>query len=182
MSNDLEWLTEDHVRQLGRIIEALDKSTFDYLQLDVGDLKVTLGKGGSAGPGAGAAASAAASPPREQVAQPAAASSPAPAAASQAAAAPAAAAAPPPAKSPDQGTVAIKSPIMGMFYAQPEPGAAPFVQVGSTVTEETTVALVEVMKTFNAVSAGVRGRIVEVCVQDAQLVEFGQVLFRVTPE
>jgi acetyl-CoA carboxylase biotin carboxyl carrier protein len=71
---------------------------------------------------------------------------------------------------------------MGMFYAQPEPGAPPFVTVGSNVREDTTVALVEVMKTFNAVTAGVRGRIVDVCVQNAELVEFGQALFRVAPE
>jgi biotin carboxyl carrier protein len=71
---------------------------------------------------------------------------------------------------------------MGMFYAQPEPGAPSFVTVGSTVNEDTTVALVEVMKTFNAVSAGVRGKVVEICAQNAQLVEFGQVLFRVVPE
>ena len=78
--------------------------------------------------------------------------------------------------------VEIKSPLMGMFYAQAEPGAAPFVTVGATVEADTTVGLVEVMKTFNGVSAGVRGKIVEVCAPDGQLVEYGQVLFRVLPE
>jgi acetyl-CoA carboxylase biotin carboxyl carrier protein len=71
---------------------------------------------------------------------------------------------------------------MGIFYAQPEPGKPPFVTVGALVEESTTVALVEVMKTFHAVSAGVRGTVVDVCVDDAELVELGQVLLRVEPE
>jgi acetyl-CoA carboxylase biotin carboxyl carrier protein len=79
------------------------------------------------------------------------------------------------------GSVEITAPTMGIFYAQSEPGKPPFVTVGALVEEDTTVALVEVMKTFHAVSAGVRGTVVEVCVQDAQLVEFGQVMYRVEP-
>src|SRR5262249_1913313 len=78
-----------------------------------------------------------------------------------------------------RSSLEIKSPIMGMFYAQPEPGAPPFVTLGAVVDEGTTVGLVEVMKTFNAVSAGVSGKIVEVCARNGELVEFGQVLFRV---
>lgn len=180
MSNDLDSLTEEHVRQLGRIIEALEKSTFDYLQLEVGDLKVTVGKGGVL-PDPAAPPARPASPPPAVPAVAAAAPAAVPAQPqAQASGQAAAASASPPAA--EQGAVEVKSPIMGMFYAQPEPGAAPFVQVGSSVAAETTVALVEVMKTFNAVSAGVSGRVVEVCVKDAQLVEFGQVLFRVIPE
>jgi multidrug efflux pump subunit AcrA (membrane-fusion protein) len=64
---------------------------------------------------------------------------------------------------------------------QPEPGAAPFVTPGSKVGPETTVGLVEAMKMFNAVHAGTTGTIAEVCVQDATIVEYGQVLFRVRP-
>jgi acetyl-CoA carboxylase biotin carboxyl carrier protein len=75
----------------------------------------------------------------------------------------------------------IKSEIMGMFYAQPDPGSPPFVSVGTQVKEDTTVCLIEVMKTFNAIPAGVHGTVTEVCVNNAQLVEYGQVLFRVRP-
>ena len=78
-------------------------------------------------------------------------------------------------------TAAITAPLVGRFYAQAEPGAAPFVTVGSEVTENTTVALIEVMKTFNAVPAGMRGIVTAICVQDFQFVEYGQVLFRVRP-
>jgi acetyl-CoA carboxylase biotin carboxyl carrier protein len=80
---------------------------------------------------------------------------------------------------PDDGTVAIVSPMIGRFYSQSEPGAAPYVSIGSTVGPESTVGLVEAMKMFNAVHAGLAGVITEICVQDAALVEYGQVLFRV---
>ena len=75
----------------------------------------------------------------------------------------------------------VVAPLRGRFYARPEPGAPPFVSVGSEVTEDTTVGLIEVMKTFNAVRAGIGGVVTEICVQDAQLVEYGEVLFHVRP-
>ncbi len=55
------------------------------------------------------------------------------------------------------------------------------VQCGAEVNEDTTVCLIEVMKTFNAMTAGVKGVITEICVKNAQMVEYGQVLFRVRP-
>jgi acetyl-CoA carboxylase biotin carboxyl carrier protein len=172
VSDDLSALNEEHVRQIGRIIEVLERSTFDFLQVEVGELKVTVGKGNIS-------VSAATSPPAQPVVEAPPAIMPQPTSAA-AQAVPTAQARP--SSGGHQGAVDIKSPIMGMFYAQPEPGAPPFVAVGSNVREDTTVALVEVMKTFNAVTAGVRGRIVDVCVQNGELVEFGQVLFRVAPE
>jgi acetyl-CoA carboxylase biotin carboxyl carrier protein len=172
VSNDLSALNEEHVRQLGRIIETLERSTFDFIQLEVGELKVTVGKGNIPAPDAPSPSA------RTAVIAPAAM---APAVAAPARTAPAVRQVPL-AGNAHPGSVDIKSPIMGLFYAQPEPGAPPFVTVGESVGADTTVALVEVMKTFNAVSAGVRGKVVEVCVEDAQLVEFGQVLFRVMPD
>ncbi len=79
------------------------------------------------------------------------------------------------------GTIEIKAQIMGMFYPQPEPGAPPFVAIGTAVKADTTVCLIEVMKTYNAVTAGVKGVITEICAENAQMVEYGQVLFRVRP-
>ena len=83
---------------------------------------------------------------------------------------------------PDEGLVAVHAPVIGTFYAAPEPGAEPFVVIGSMVEADTTVGLVEVMKVFNAVSAGVRGKIERVSVRNEQFVEFGQTLFLVLPE
>jgi acetyl-CoA carboxylase biotin carboxyl carrier protein len=156
-------LSEDEVRQIGRIIEILNQSAFDHLQLEFGDLKLSIGKGH-----AGHAA-----PAPSPVAIPTAASP----ARSSAAAPPT-----PKADAIEDGTVAVTAPLLGRFYSQPEPGAAPFVSVGSEVGEDTTVGLIEVMKTFNAVRAGVSGTVSEICVQDAALVEYGQVLLRVRPQ
>jgi acetyl-CoA carboxylase biotin carboxyl carrier protein len=75
----------------------------------------------------------------------------------------------------------IDAPMLGTFYRAEAPGAAPFVDVGTRVSPDTTVCLIEVMKMMNSISAGVEGTIVEVCADNAALVEFGQPLFRIEP-
>ena len=75
----------------------------------------------------------------------------------------------------------IKSPMVGTWYKAPEPGAEPYVKVGSRVTSGQTVCIIEAMKIMNEIEAEITGVIREVCVEDAQPVEFGQVLFRVDP-
>jgi len=76
-------------------------------------------------------------------------------------------------------TVAIRSPLPGVFYRRPSPDFDPFVEVGSPVEPDTTVALVEVMKQFFEVPAGTTGTIAAVAVADAEMVDAGQVLFTV---
>jgi acetyl-CoA carboxylase biotin carboxyl carrier protein len=71
--------------------------------------------------------------------------------------------------------------MLGTFYRAEAPGAAPFVDVGATVEPDTIVCLIEVMKMMNSIPAGVAGTIVEVCADNAALVEYGQPLFRVEP-
>ena len=73
----------------------------------------------------------------------------------------------------------IRSPIPGVFYRRPSPEADPFVDVGSAVEADTVVALVEVMKQFFDVHAGVTGTIATVEIPDAEMVDAGQVLFTV---
>jgi acetyl-CoA carboxylase biotin carboxyl carrier protein len=75
----------------------------------------------------------------------------------------------------------IRSPMVGTFYAQPEPGAEPYVRVGSRVTSGQTVCIIEAMKIMNEIEAEVTGVVREVCVEDAAPVEYGQVLYRVDP-
>jgi acetyl-CoA carboxylase biotin carboxyl carrier protein len=75
----------------------------------------------------------------------------------------------------------IESPMIGTFYRAESPGAAPFIEVGSAVTPETIVCIVEVMKMMNSVPAGVSGTVVEICQENARLVEYGTPLFRVEP-
>ena len=73
----------------------------------------------------------------------------------------------------------VASPMLGTFYRAQAPGAPPFVEVGTRVEPDTIVCLIEVMKMMNSVPAGVIGTIVEVCVENAELVENGVPLFRV---
>lgn len=82
---------------------------------------------------------------------------------------------------PAKALLEIKSPTPGTFYAQDKPSSPPYVQVGSKVTPSTVVCQVEAMKIFNEIPAEVTGTIVEVCVENKQPVEYGQVLFRVDP-
>ena len=103
---------------------------------------------------------------------------PAPVAAAPAAAAPSAA---PAAPAADAGLIDIKSPTVGTFYAAPSPGEPPFVSVGSVVTPETIVCLLEAMKVFNQIPAEVSGTITAILVKSGDAIEFGQPLFRVKP-
>jgi acetyl-CoA carboxylase biotin carboxyl carrier protein len=82
----------------------------------------------------------------------------------------------------EEGLVAIKAPLLGTFYRSPKPGAPPFVEVGTHVTEDDTVCVIEVMKLFTAVKAGFKGRIAKICVENAQMVEYHQTLFLIEPE
>jgi acetyl-CoA carboxylase biotin carboxyl carrier protein len=81
-----------------------------------------------------------------------------------------------------EGIFEIRPPIIGTFYRAPKPGATPFVEVGSVVTEDSVVGIVETMKLMNSIYAGVRGRVVEICVADAEFVEQDRVLIRVQAE
>jgi acetyl-CoA carboxylase biotin carboxyl carrier protein len=75
----------------------------------------------------------------------------------------------------------IRSPMVGTFYMSPEPGAEPYIKVGNRVTPGQTVCIIEAMKIMNEIEAEITGVIREISVEDAQPVEFGQVLFRVDP-
>jgi acetyl-CoA carboxylase biotin carboxyl carrier protein len=83
---------------------------------------------------------------------------------------------------PETGSlVAVTAPLIGTFYRATAPGAAPFVEVGAHVEPDDTVCIVEVMKLMNAVRAGCRGRVVEICAENGALVEYGQTLMRIDP-
>ena len=175
MSNTFDLLSKSEVHQITSLVKTLDESTFDYLQIELSGMKLTIGKGnapmnGMAAVSVAAPISATAAPimaPREVIS------------------APVAIAPPPTAKqasaAKDDGTIAAVATTMGRFYSKPEPSAAPFVTVGAKVDADSTVGLIEVMKLFNAVGAGIRGIVTEICVEDAQFVEYGQVLLRIQP-
>ncbi|MCM3793486.1 acetyl-CoA carboxylase biotin carboxyl carrier protein [Priestia megaterium] len=79
----------------------------------------------------------------------------------------------------DNNEKQILSPMVGTFYAKPEADADPFVQVGQTVERKDVVCVIEAMKLFNEVDAGIEGEVLEILVKDGDVVEFGQPLFTV---
>ena len=79
------------------------------------------------------------------------------------------------------GLVAVPAPLPGTFYRAPRPGAAPFVEVGDEVREDTVVAIVETMKLMNSVHAGTRGRVAEICLENAEPVGQGSTLMWIEP-
>lgn len=74
---------------------------------------------------------------------------------------------------------AITSPMVGAFYAAPAPGAKPFVKVGDTISAGQVVCIVEAMKLMNEIESEISGKITQICVEDGQSVEYGQVLMYV---
>ena len=75
--------------------------------------------------------------------------------------------------------VAVLAPLPGTFYRAPRPGAAPFVEVGSRVSADTVIGIVETMKLMNSVHAGVDGTVAEFCVQNAEFAAHGATLLRI---
>ena len=80
------------------------------------------------------------------------------------------------------GLVEIKSPMVGTFYASSSPDSPPFAEVGTDVTSDTVVCIIEAMKVFNEIKAEVEGEIVEVLVGNGEPVEYGQPMFLVKPK
>jgi acetyl-CoA carboxylase biotin carboxyl carrier protein len=80
-----------------------------------------------------------------------------------------------------EGVVAIRAPMLGIFYRASAPGERPFVEEGQRVCADDTVCLIEVMKLFNSIRAGVDGEVVKILVENGGLVEFDQPLLFIAP-
>jgi acetyl-CoA carboxylase biotin carboxyl carrier protein len=85
-------------------------------------------------------------------------------------------------ETPNAQLVEVCSSLPGTFYRAPQPGAPPFVDVGTMVDATTVVCIIETMKLMNSVRAGVRGNVAEICLTDAQFAVPGTVLMRIKPE
>lgn len=122
---------------------------------------------------------------RASAAQPVAVPMPMPSAMAAPVAAPAAATVAPepaaqaPASAPEPKGVEVTAPMVGVFYAAPAPGDEPFVHVGSKVKAGETLCIIEAMKVLNEVTAEADGEVLEICVADGDLVEFGSCLMRI---
>lgn len=73
----------------------------------------------------------------------------------------------------------LKSPMVGTFYRRPSPDVSPYAQVGDTVRKGQVLCIVEAMKLMNEIQSDVSGKVVEVCLDDGQMAEYGEVLFRI---
>ncbi|QAU33528.1 acetyl-CoA carboxylase biotin carboxyl carrier protein [Janthinobacterium sp. 17J80-10] len=146
------------LRKLKTLIDLVAESDIAELEVTEGESKVRIVKSGGAPQG------------QVMMMQPQAAHLPHPAAA----AAPAAAA--PAAVEEIQGHV-VKSPMVGTFYRASAPGAAAFVEVGSSVKEGDTLCIIEAMKLLNEIDVEVSGVVKQILVENGQPVEFGQPLF-----
>lgn len=122
---------------------------------------------------------------RASVAQPVAVPMPMPGAVAAQVAAPTVAPAAPepatqtPAAAPEPKGTEVTAPMVGVFYAAPAPGDEPFVRVGSKVKAGETLCIIEAMKVLNEVTAETDGEVLEICVADGDLVEFGSCLMRI---
>lgn len=180
---ELSGFTRNDVQEILKIIDQLGDVE---VQLEMGDVKLFVKKGAPGGAvravQAGTTAEvetvprlAATAPAQTPAAAPVVA---APAAAATSASAPASANA----KEVPAGMVAIRSPLLGRFFVASSPNDPPFVQIGQQVEEDDSVAVLEVMKLFNTIQAGVKGKIVEIRAANGEMVEFDQILFIVEPQ
>lgn len=153
------------LHRIHRLLRLMEKHDVQEIELRRGGARVRIRRGTPAVPGpvplpAGLAGSPAPPPVPQTVAPPPAVSPPAP---------------------PEKEAVYIRSPMVGTFYAAPNPDAEPYVQPGDIVGPDSIVCMVEAMKVFNEIPAEVSGKIVAVLVENGAPVEYAQPLFKVEP-
>lgn len=146
-----------NIKEIKEIVGLMNENEITEFVIEREGFKLAIKKGGSG---------AIASPPAMLI-QPA-----------SAALAPQAAHPVPSAQPEPEGTF-IVSPMVGTFYAAPSPDAAPFVEVGREVEEDTVVCIIEAMKVMNEIKAERKGKILEVLAENGEAVEFGKKLFRI---
>ena len=143
-------------KDVAEIMRILEESSFDQLSLEIDGVKLNLQRGSMV----------------QQAADPPPLPTPLPNSPLQ----------PRPRPPSEPGLLEIPSPLVGIFYIAPKPGEPPFVQLGTKVTEETVIGIIEVMKLMHTVRAEVKGEVAEILVKNGGAVEYGEVLIRVRPE
>lgn len=144
------------IKRIRDIVKLMEEHELTEVDLQQGDDRIKLGRGGSPAALPAAPAAAAALPTAPFVA---------------------AAPAPP----LDDGSITITAPMVGTFYARATPESEPFVQVGQMISPTTIVCIVEAMKVFNEIPAECSGKVVEVLIADQEAVDFGKPMFRIQP-
>ena len=155
------------IKDIKRIVELMKSNDLTEFSMKDEDFELAMKRGGDE--------------PQVVYAAPAAAA-PAPAPAAPAAAPAAAPSADAPAADDNDGLIEIPSPIVGTFYRKPAPDADNFCEVGTEITADSVVCIVEAMKVMNEIKAEVKGTIKKILVDDASPVQYGQPLFLVEPK
>jgi acetyl-CoA carboxylase biotin carboxyl carrier protein len=153
---------------LESLIRMIDESSLDNMEIERGGTRIRLSKSPEGPVGVAPAAPVFAPPPP-----------PPPAAPAPAASAPSEGDAPAPA--PASNLVDVTSPMVGTFYRAPAPDAQPYVSVGKQVGNGDVLCIIEAMKLMNELECETPGSIAEICVENGEPVEYGQVLFRIDP-
>jgi acetyl-CoA carboxylase biotin carboxyl carrier protein len=153
------------VRKIRRFIELMNEHELSEIDLRQADQRIRLRRGPEVVTMAGVPAAAPVAPVAAAVPRPAGDTAPAPAASA----------------AEDANAQFIRSPMVGTFYATSSPDSPPFVKVGDQVGPESTVCIIEAMKVFNEIPAECSGKIAAVLATNGQSVEYGQPLFRVSP-
>jgi len=150
------------IKEIKKLIDLMKKNGLTAFEMEKNGFRISLAKESGYQPGMAYAV-----PPPAPVA-----------------AAPATAASSAPAEVAPEATPGkeVTSPMVGTLYFAPSPESPPFVSVGQAVTPDTVVCIIEAMKVFNEIPAGVSGQVVAVLVENGHPVEFGQPLIKVDPE
>ncbi|WP_165375236.1 acetyl-CoA carboxylase biotin carboxyl carrier protein [Roseovarius nitratireducens] len=149
-------------KEVGEILSIIDSSSCEEVVLETQDIKLIVHRRGA---GRAASENAAPTAPAAPVASPATPDATAPDAS----------------QGQDNGAALVRAPVVGTFYRAPSPDAPPFVEQGSTVRQGDPLCVIEVMKLFTTIHADTDGVIESIGAENAQLVEFGQVLFSIKP-
>jgi len=141
-------------KKIKTLIKLLKESDLSALEVVEGDSKIRLERSEAAPMGFAPASSASVAPPARPLA-----------------------------KLPDEVDFnkisELKAPLIGIFYAAPSPKDKPFVEIGSRVKKGDVLCIIEAMKFMNEITSDRDGEIIDICVQDGQVVEFSQVLFKI---
>lgn len=157
-------MNDPSIQDIQEVLRLFLDSELQDLRLEIGSVRLAISRRADGGPQpafAPVAATSAPTPAEERPAPPRAVE--------------------PSAAAVREGTVAVTSPSVGTFYRCPAPHQPPFVEVGDAVQEGATLCLIEVMKMFAGVTAPCSGRVAQILVQDATLVEHGQPLITIEP-
>lgn len=149
-----------NLKEIKEIINLMNENNLSEIEVDKGDQKIKLKK--SPGPGAGVVIERPAfHEPLKQMPEPDIAK-------------------PKPEERPSN-LIEIKAPIVGTFYNAPSPDAAPFVEVGQEIEVGHVICIIEAMKLMNEIKSEVKGKIIDILVENADPIEFGQILFLIEP-